>query len=344
MASNRRSVLAVLGLGLAGCLGGNDSNSEQSATSSPSPSQTPTATKSATPTATRTSTPTPTETSSPTPTESPTATPTPTPQPASFELVEYNSPESVSINETAEITATVENTGEVAGVFSAEVYVRFDASEQFSPLDDPVEAEIPPGGQVEITIAEYQPLYTDEALEARLGDFEETLTVNAVSATLEYGTTFTQYDGYLINLSNPRLTQSYTSEGYTGGEEEESAPEGSQWLFVSVLVENGTGETELSPLSSDFSVLAGNSQFDPAILVPEPVEQGQPYDGGELQPGVVREGYIGFEIDAGLSLDDLQIVYTTQTIDGEVTVYWQSERRNSLQTHLRRSIRAYLGV
>lgn len=318
---NRRTVITATICGLAGCLSGETSSSDQ--TDSATPTDAPTTTQRPS------TTESPTVTESPTATDTPTESPTPTPEPAAFELVEYDAPESVSVNQTTQISARVRNTGEVAGVYTAEVYVRFDASERFRP-EGSIEIRVPPGEEAEVALLEYEPIYTDEALEVRLGEFESTTTVRSVSATLSFGTQYTRYDGYLVTVNNVALTKSYTTESYTGEEVEETAPDGKQWAFADVRVKNGTGGAELSPTSQDFTILSGNSQIESTFISPEPVERGDAFEGGDLQPDVVRAGWIAYEVDSQLTLNDIQVVYSGSTYEGDVSVYWQQTPQQSL--------------
>lgn len=310
----RRDALAVTAVALAGCLGDSSSGSGQTATQSPT-NGTPTATNS--PTATPTDSPTPTE--SPTPTDSP----TPTPEPAAFELVEYSAPESVGVDETTTISATVQNTGEVAGEFEADVFTRTDPDDRYSQLgDDPVSVRVPAGESVEIALVEYDPRYIDETLEVRLGDFDP-ITVPVVAARLPFGNEFERPDGYVIRVGEPELTRSYTTENFSGERVEEPAGDGQQWAFAPVRVENATGAAKLSPLASDFVVVARDRQYSSEFLVDEPVDRSL-YEGGELQPTVVREGEVAFVVPESVAVADLQIVHTHDTFEGQVTAMWMS--------------------
>jgi hypothetical protein len=92
---------------------------------------------------------------------------------------------------------------------------------------------------------------------------------------------------------------------------------------VNVWVKNETGQTNFSPLVSDFGLLYGNSQSDgDTILIDEPVDKEQPFDGGELQPGVERSGWIGYQLPEDLSLSDLTMAWSEQIIGGQIAANW----------------------
>lgn len=101
--------------------------------------------------------------------------------------------------------------------------------------------------------------------------------------------------------------------------------------FSAVAVEsrNQTGETNFSPLEADIVIIANNQQFDNTTLSDEPINRGQPFDGGELRPEVVREGYIAYEVQATLQVPDLQVEWSDSTSRGEIAAAWRTPNTES---------------
>lgn len=294
----RRSYLAAVGLSiLAGCTGGGQSGPVAEGT--PTPTRTPTASP------------------------SPSPTPTANAEPASFRVVNIDAPSEVEIEEEFIIEFTVENTGGKAGSFSAPLYLkRGNGDWQEGPVWD--FGRIPPGESVTL---ESEPVWLDfiSRYEFRMGQSSTTAVVQTVSAKQQWGSVYTTPPGYEIRVDEPTLQSTYEYENYQGNTEDAEPEDGFQWAFVNVWVKNETGETNFSPLVSEFALLAGNSQYDgTTFLVDEPINKGQPFDGGELQPGVVREGWILYEIPEDLGVHDLTIGWSQDYFEGNVIVHWTS--------------------
>lgn len=266
---------------------------------------------------------TPTPTQSPSPTPSPEPTPTATAAPPSFRVVDIQAPEEVEIGKAFSIEITVENTGGQAGSFSAPIYLK---NTEYDWTEGPVWdfGTIQPGESVTERSAEVSLDYIDRYT-FRMGESSTTAVAQTVSAKQRWGSVYTTPRGYKIRVDEPELQSSYEYEDYQGNTAESEPDSGFQWAFVNVWVKNETGQTNFSPLATEFPILAGNSQYDGSTyLIDEPVEKGQPFEGGELQPDVEREGWIAYQVPAELGVDDLVVGWSQTYFDGEVIVHWSS--------------------
>lgn len=116
--------------------------------------------------------------------------------------------------------------------------------------------------------------------------------------------------GYEFEISSVESTESYTYESALG-EEEESASDGMEWLFVDIRAEN-TGEATVSvPSQFDIRVLADNQQFESEFYFGDD----DTYEGGDLSAGIVEESFLLFEVPADAS-DIVIEVELTRELDG----------------------------
>jgi len=290
----RRKYLTVAGvsLGLAGCTGSESSGAEQA---SPTNSETPTQT--------------------PSPTESPTATS----EPASFELVSFSIPEKAEIGESIKFEFTVQNTGEVAGEFETTISYTTSESDDWSTGSEAWTETIDAGEEFTFVSEEFTSHYM-RSFTYRVDAFDEEATVQWVSKTLSYGDSYTNPEGVELTVLGERTEKSYTwtSSGY---EYTETAADGMTWLFVTVRAENTSGEIAYAPSSYDWVVVAGNSQYEQTSNYRSESEQ---YEGGDIQPGVVREGEILYQVPNDYMQKDSAVVWSESYYDGDVAAYWES--------------------
>lgn len=285
----RRHYLGLLGAsaGLAGCSGS-------------SPTQEPT----------NSSTPTPTETTSET------ETPTATDEPSSFELVSASAPTEAEIGEQISYSFTVRNTGGKAGQFSTLIQTRlakeeYDEGAEWSDTINPGE---------ELTF-ESEPFDVNilTTLYIRIGAFDRELQTDIVSRRLPFGRFYTSPDEILLSAYRVEFndTLAYTSNGY---EYELTPDSGNQFLRVYINVENQSGQPYYVSNYTAFAVVSGNSQYDAQF---ETRIEGY-YEGGQIQPGVVRDGWLLFEVPDDLTAEEVTLAWTKQYLDGITSVYWDN--------------------
>lgn len=305
----RRQYLASAAVGLgtsvAGCTSGGDGPQEQ-----------------AQPTATATTTATATESPTESPTPTATESPTDTPEPASFELVSFELPEHAEIGAESRFTFTVKNTGEVEGEFSTTVSVTTSETDEWSTPSDPWTETIGAGEEFTFESQTWTSQYM-RSTTIRLDEFDATKTIQWVSKKLEFDDVYETPEGIELSVYDKETPESYLHE-YAGYTYEERAKEGHTWLFVYVRVKNATGSPEYVPTASDFVVVADNSQYDRVYEDDVTSEDGDAYEGGDLQPGVVRDGWILYEVPDKYKQAKFSVVWSESYYDGDVAVHWES--------------------
>lgn len=153
----------------------------------------------------------------------------------------------------------------------------------------------------------------------RLPETGMTWSVNVVSATRSFGSSYVSPGQIKMVASSIEFKETYTWTGSNGRTYDEPAPEGKKWAFLYVRAKNTSGSPAYLPFDQDFVLLAGNRQYDAAYISKD---EGK-YEGGEVQAGIVREGWIGYEVPEVLSKGDLRVAWSESTFDGDVAVYWE---------------------
>ncbi|MFB6186572.1 MAG: DUF4352 domain-containing protein, partial [Halobacteriaceae archaeon] len=242
------------------------------------------------------------------------------PEPASIELAHYSVPEKVEIGEKFSIKVAVTNTGGQPTTFSAPLYMKSPGSSwtKQGQLDF---GKVLPGETISVTTNKFTFPYLDR-YEIRLGDFSKTGVIQTVSAKLNWGKEYKTPNGYRIRVDVPEIRPNYEYETYTGSIELKSPEDGGQWAFVNIWVKNETGEAAYSPLSAEFALISGNSQYDPKVLTYEPVERGEQFQGGKLQPGIERSGWLVYIVPMDVDEDDVTMAWSQQTVSGDISVNW----------------------
>lgn len=259
--------------------------------------------------------------------EANTPPPTATQAPARFRVVEYNIPETIELGERATIEMTVRNIGESTGDFGATLYARTPDREweqlhywtaNAVPAGDTVTMKKAADGITKFIQSDYI-----RQIEFRLGESSYTAAIQIVPGQLSWGEQYTTPEGYVITIGQPTLQDTYDYEEFTGDIEQAEPDTGGQWAFVNAYVKNNTGQTEFSPLGSDFALIYGNSQADSEIILArDPINKGDEFEGGELQPGIERSGWIPYQVSNSVSVNDLTVAWSKTTFDGEIAVNW----------------------
>lgn len=102
---------------------------------------------------------------------------------------------------------------------------------------------------------------------------------------------------------------------------EEEAEEGMQFALLNFEARNESDIQQRVALTTDPVILHDGSQYDQQVGLPER------YEGGELEPGVTREGQLLYEVPEGTGEDDLTTVLSMDSYDGDdepyqFTVHW----------------------
>lgn len=236
---------------------------------------------------------------------------------ASFEVVEYNLPETVAIDSSVSGNITVRNVGDAAGGATTQLYVQTPDSD-WSVVNEYEIENLEAGGTTELSVEMSGFNYIDR-YELALGNSDKTAVIQTVSAEIDWGNEYTTPDGYVIRIDRPELQDTYTTEGFDG-KTEESPDNRGQWAFANVYVKNETGQSSYSP--TGFSLITGSSQYDSRFILSDPINKGEKYDSGDLQPGIERSGWLAYELPENLSVSDLTMAWSTVNIGGEISVNW----------------------
>lgn len=235
-----------------------------------------------------------------------------------FEVESLDMPEEVEVGEEWSWSITVANTGDADGTFETAVYVK-TADTDFTEVGT-IELEIPAGGtatyESDTGTLRYitRATYRFEAL-----DLEQ--EIQAVSRSLTFGESYRTPQDIVVTAHSIDLRDVYEYENYDGETATEEASSGSQWAFLEFEAANESGSSEFVPLEGDVSLIAGDTQYDSQYISKEDGK----YEGGEVQPGITREGWIAYEIPSDLRVGDLEVAYSGSNFEGEWSVRWRSE-------------------
>lgn len=234
-----------------------------------------------------------------------------------FEIAAYNFPEEVQITETFRPSIEIRNTGDTNGDYGGALYFRVEDSDwvkegtwQWQNIEPGQTKTVQANGEWSL------PWLYD--YEISLGDFDKTTTVTTVPYQASVGESFTAHNKARAEVTDIRLTARYEYQDYDDETAVEEAPDGKQWALVTMEAENTADEAVDLPETFDISLLSDQSQFETATIRKEDRE----YEGGEVQPGIVRNGWIAFEIPDDISHDDLRVVWSTFLENGDIAVYW----------------------
>ena len=136
-----------------------------------------------------------------------------------------------------------------------------------------------------------------------------------------FGETFVAPNDVAVTVDRVELTDSYEWSGGSGSTYTEEAPDGKQFAWVYLTAENRSGDTEFLPLDWDIYIRSGNRQYDAELVLRD---EGQ-YEGGQVGPGIVRDGWLNYEIPADLAVSDLSVVWHESGIFDEWTATWSGE-------------------
>lgn len=259
---------------------------------------------------------------SPEPTDSP--TPTVSPEPAEFAIDEWNLPERVEINEEFKVRVTIRNKGGKTGTYRGNMFFRTGADDEWTESGEWVGRNVGAGETIEMVSNGFWSWPYMQEVELKLEGLQKTGSIQVVSRTLKFGQSYVNPIDMTLTAKGVELQDSYTYVGYSGDEQEKTAPDGKQFAFVTFRSENTAGEPEFAPTDYDIVLLSGQTQYDSKFINKE---EGK-YEGGEIQPGVVREGWIAYEIDDSLNVSDLEVVWSDSYYHGDAAVYWSQSGDN----------------
>lgn len=238
--------------------------------------------------------------------------------PADFELVEYGFPDRVEIGESFTPSMTIQNTGGQAGDYEANLWASVADTDEWRSWNEWTWSSVPPGEESTIEASGPWGFEYLWELQIRLGEFDRTASLDVVTKQLAFGGTYTTPAGVQLTVQNVGLTEQYTYTDYDGETRPQDAPPEKQWAFVDLQAENTADTVSALPTKYDMVLLADNRQYEFATITDKEGE----YEGGDVQPGVVEEGWLGFEIPAEVSTDSVAFVYNAVLSDGQIAARW----------------------
>lgn len=161
-------------------------------------------------------------------------------------------------------------------------------------------------------------------IESEESEEVDELETEVVTPNREFGDSYRTPHDLVITASNLELTSRYTYEDYSGDETVHTAPEGSQFAFIDLSVENDAGETRETPNRLSFEIVAGNQQVEP--MSHTEYERDDTYEGlKDIVDGVVEEGVLPYVIPDDIGKSDINLFHQGQNIDMETTweVRWE---------------------
>lgn len=130
--------------------------------------------------------------------------------------------------------------------------------------------------------------------------------------------------GEQIELSNGVVATAhgFVFEDQLGNPDFPSEPdEGYQYALLEFEATNNSDEAERLPRAwMDFQLLHNGSQYDTATVLG--LEEYEEYDGGEVQPGVTREGVVVFEVPEDTDESDLDLVWHDDFLGSNINIRW----------------------
>ena len=118
----------------------------------------------------------------------------------------------------------------------------------------------------------------------------------------QYGETLTLSNGVEVTVENPEKIDSFSANGIT-----QTPEEGNIFVQVFVTARNPTDEEKSLPSRYYFSLIFRNRQYDTASFAQL---KDDVYEGGFVQPNIVRDGSIVFETTEEADLSEIQIVWS----------------------------------
>jgi hypothetical protein len=146
--------------------------------------------------------------------------------------------------------------------------------------------------------------------EVEIGAFNEIIKIGFTAATREFGYAFEIWNGAEVIVVDVEF-----AEDIQGIE-----PETGKFARVYVSAENTANDIIIRPEPESFVLLRGNNQLSVTN-----VTEGDYYTGGEVQPGVIREGYLNFVVPDDATKEELTAVWSRTFSEGDVAVYWNND-------------------
>lgn len=237
--------------------------------------------------------------------------PTPTPKPVDFELVSFDLPEKVELDTEVIYEFEVKNTSDRAATFETTVSTKKGTGDWVE--GSKWSGEIPAGESKVFKSQEFMPRYLADWV-IRVDKFGEVRSMTVGPATRSIGRYFEVWNETAVSVGGIKFSDKLEGDEYTY-----EPDEGMRFLRILVDAENGSSEIRALPSPSNFDIVAGDRQYEPALYQ----DASEYYSGGEVQPGISRTGYITFQVPTSVTKENATAVWSRNFAQGDVAVYWQ---------------------
>ncbi len=223
----------------------------------------------------------------------------------------------MEVGQTFDYQVKVKNTGGADGTWTETLSAKIGDS-SWGKVDD-IKMDVP-AGETKTWKSDKGDIPYQTVVTYRLENAQKEFKVQAVSASLNYGEGFKAPNGMAVTVKDVEMKSYYEYKGYDGSTKEKRASDDKQWAFVQLRSKNKGDEPVFAPMKSDISIIVDNRQFDYKIINKEDGI----YEGNEISPGIVREGWIAYEVPSNLSKSDIEVAWTGEDFNGSWTVRWSS--------------------
>lgn len=248
--------------------------------------------------------------------------PTDNSESSDISLNSLNVPGEVEMGESYTVEATFENSGGKSGEFETTVMIRDHDSSSFSATENTISGEIGPGEQETYETSLKASDVSSNVIGLAGTNAESSLRI--VPKKIEVGDEYSTSNRIGITVKSVELASYYRYEDYMG-EERIQEPDSGQYIFVNIKTQNQGDVPKSLPSSYDFQIVANNRQYESTTSYNEPIGKGEIYEGGEVQPGIIREGYMVFEVPEDVNKGDISVVWNEIISLNEKSVYWTAQ-------------------
>jgi len=242
-----------------------------------------------------------------------TATFTPISGSPDMSLERINASGQTEIGQAYSFEIEVTNRGDRPGIYRAPINIRAQGDLEFETVDT-AQVFVEPGETQTATIS-LPPFDFAGQANIRFESSRNEWTVQVVGPDLTFGQSFDTRTGVRITVQRVALQDSYSYVS-AGEEQTAEAPEGSQWAFVYLRIE-ATGGQSYSPPPEAFRIQANGVDYRPAFIT----RQEGKYLQQTVSQGGPLEGWIGYEVPASLSLQNVSVKWEPGN-DANITATW----------------------
>jgi predicted flap endonuclease-1-like 5' DNA nuclease len=208
----------------------------------------------------------------------------------------------------------------VSGMFFLEIGANLESSTSSDSPDtqEPETTDRSAGGNEESSESESSDTGTGES-----GDTTQPSSTdsggqdsNNQDSRLQYGETYLSSTNIEVTVNEPEVIDSYSLSSV-----EYTPDEGNIFVQIDVTAKNNADEAHQLPWTTEFNLIAGNRQYE---TISSPRDEA--YDSGSVQPGIVREGYILYEVPESTDVSDIKIVLSDEGVPSfeyDTRITWQ---------------------